>query len=335
MTPTPVGMRCPECASDRTRVRRPQFSGAGGIGASSFSRAPATFTLIAINVVAFIAELATGGGLMSGNGGGTLMQNGALCADAVGAGGLCSPPPVISGGGEFWRIITAGFLHVNLLHIGFNMFVLYVLGVMIEPAIGSARTVAIYAVSLVAGSMGALLLADPAQNTVGASGAIYGLFAAAMIIAWDRGMTQVLSQLGFWLVLNLVFTFSVSGVSIGGHIGGLIGGAIAGAIVVAGERRGSARMLGAELAAIIALAIAAFAGSIAVANSKQAPRLPPGVRLAQAETPAAIQARAGTGAERSGVGAGPRSGWRIEASSSTPSASRGPGREKLAAASTA
>ncbi len=68
-------------------------------------------------------------------------------------------------------------------------------------------------------------------------------------------MTQVLSQLGFWLVLNLVFTFSVSGVSIGGHIGGLVGGAIAGADRLAGERRGSARMVGAELAAIVALAI--------------------------------------------------------------------------------
>ncbi len=305
MTPTPVGMRCPECASDRTQVRRVRFSTGGETG---FWRAPATFTLIAINVAAFLAELATGGGLMSGNGGGSLMEHGALCADAVGGGGPCAPPLVISGGGELWRIITAGFLHVNLLHIGFNMFVLYVLGVMIEPAIGTPRTVAIYAVSLIAGSMGALMLADAAQNTIGASGAIYGLFAAAMLIAWDRGMTQVLSQLGFWLVLNLVFTFSVSGVSIGGHIGGLVGGAVAGLIVIAGERRGGARVLGAEIAAIVVLAVAAFVGSVAVANSKQAPVVR-GVGLSQVQSPSkGDQAAVTTGSVRSGVGAGPSSG---------------------------
>ncbi len=104
--------------------------------------------------------------------------------------------------------------------------------------------------------MGALLLADPYQNTVGASGAIYGLFAAALLIAHDRGMTQVVSQLGFWLVLNLVLTFSVSGISIGGHLGGIVGGVIAGVVVIAGERRGreTQRIVGIELAALVGLA---------------------------------------------------------------------------------
>ena len=96
--------------------------------------------------------------------------------------------------------------------------------------------------------MGALLLADPCQNTVGASGAIYGLFAAALLIAHDRGMTQVVSQLGFWLVLNLVFTFSVSGISIGGHLGGIVGGAIAGIVVLAGERRSASAAHGRDRA---------------------------------------------------------------------------------------
>ena len=255
-------MRCPECAGDKTKVRTPQFAGQ----ASGFSRAPATFTLIGINVAAFVLMLAAGGTMMDG--GGSLIGDGGLCGNAVGSGGLCGPPVIATGGGEFWRIITAGFLHAGLIHLGLNMLVLYVLGTMLEPAVGSARTVAIYLVSLIAGSLGALLLADPQQFTVGASGAIYGLFAAALLIARDRGMDQVVSQLGFWLVLNLVFTFSVSGISIGGHLGGLVGGVLAGLVVIQGERssRGP-KMVATEIGVIAALAVAAFVGAIVVATS--------------------------------------------------------------------
>lgn len=261
MTPTPVGMRCPECSRDRTEVKRPAFAGQ----AAGFDRAPATFTLIGINAAVFIAQIATGGGGFDGSG--DLIANGALCADAVGAGGGCAPPVVFTDGGEYWRIVTAGFLHGGILHIALNMFVLYILGTMLEPAIGTARTVAVYFAALVAGSMGALMLADPQQFTVGASGAIYGLFAAALLIAYTRGMTQAVSQLGFWLVLNLVLTFSVSGISIGGHLGGIVGGTLAGLIVLAGERRGTGqKMVGAEIAAICALTALAFVGAIVVAN---------------------------------------------------------------------
>jgi membrane associated rhomboid family serine protease len=264
MTSTPVGMRCPECSGQTTKVRRPAFAGQ----ASGFDRAPATFTLIGINVAVFVAQIATGGGLMGFDGGGSLLADGALCANAVGNGGLCGPPAIVSDGNEVWRIITGGFLHGGLLHIALNMFVLYILGTMLEPAIGTARTVGIYFVSLVAGSMGALLLADPVQNTVGASGAIYGMFAAALLIAHDRGMTQVVSQLGFWLVLNLVLTFSVSGISIGGHLGGIAGGVLAGLVVLAGERRSRGRaMVGAEIAALCALTAVAFAGAVLVAQA--------------------------------------------------------------------
>jgi membrane associated rhomboid family serine protease len=265
MTPSPVGMRCPECSGgdQRQEVRRPTFTGE----ASGFDRAPATFTLIGINLAVFVFQIATGGGLMSVGAGGALIENGALCANAVGSGGPCTPPLIESPGGEWWRILSSGFLHGGVLHIALNMFVLYILGTMLEPAIGARRMVAIYFVSLIAGSLGAMLLAEPFQNTVGASGAIYGLFAAALLVARDRGMDQVVSQLGFWLVLNLVLTFSVSGISIGGHLGGLVGGVIAGFVVIAGERRGAREPVGAELAMLIALAAATFLGAIVVAGS--------------------------------------------------------------------
>lgn len=244
-------------------MRRPAFAGEGG----GFDRAPATFTLIGINLAVFVLQIATGGGLMSVGAGGALIENGALCANAVGSGGPCTPPLIDSAGGEWWRILTSGFLHGGVLHIALNMFVLYILGTMLEPAIGARRMVAIYFVSLIAGSLGAMLLAEPFQNTVGASGAIYGLFAAALMVARDRGLDHVVSQLGFWLVLNLVLTFSVSGISIGGHLGGLAGGVIAGLVVLAGERRGAREPVGAEVAMLVALAAAVFVGAVVVAGS--------------------------------------------------------------------
>ncbi len=262
MTPSPVGMRCPECAGETTRVKRPSFG-----AAAMQSQAPATFTLIGLNVLIFVGQLAAGGGATSFDGGGWLSENGALCGNAIGAGGPCTPPLVATDGGEWWRIISGGFLHGGFLHLGLNMFVLYILGTLIEPAIGTTRMLAIYFVSLIAGSLGALLLTDSFQNTVGASGAIYGLFAATLLIARDRGLSHIVTQLGFWLVLNLVLTFSVPGISIGGHLGGLAGGALAGAIVLMVERRSGSVVRPPEVLTYAALAVGSFALAVLVADA--------------------------------------------------------------------
>lgn len=268
MTPSPVGMRCPECAGEKTEVRRP--AAASGIGAATSSDAPATYALIGINVAIFVAQLAFGGGATGFDGSG-LSADGALCGNAIGSGGLCGPPAVISDGGEWWRVVTSGFLHGGFIHLGLNMFVLYILGTLLEPAIGSRRLVAIYFVSLVAGSFGALLLSEPYQYTVGASGAIYGLFGATLLVARHRGLDQVVSQLGFWLVLNLVLTFSISGISIGGHLGGLAGGVLAGLVVVAVERRRAKPPVGLELGALAVLGLAVFVACVAIAGSAAGP----------------------------------------------------------------
>ncbi len=262
MTPSPVGMRCPECMGDSQSVKRPAFA------VSARAAAPATMVLIGLNVLFFLGQLAGGGGATSFNGGGALFTNGALCADAIGAGGLCAPPVIASEGGEWWRIISAGFLHGGFIHLGLNMFVLYILGRLVEPAIGTPRMVAIYFVSLIAGSLGALLLSNPAQFTVGASGAIYGLFGATMLIARDRGLDQVVTQLGFWLVLNLVLTFSVPDISVGGHLGGLAGGAAAAWAVLMFERRGRGNAtLTTELIGLGAFGMALFAAAVLVAGA--------------------------------------------------------------------
>ena len=245
MTSTPVGMRCPECARERTKVvRSPSGLGSGA--------APVTFTLIAINVLAYLAEM-LGGGSSALDGGGSVIGDFALFGPAI-------------DGGDWYRIATGGFLHAGLLHLGFNMFALYFLGTLLEPAVGSWRFAGIYVVSLLGGAFGALLL-DPQTYTVGASGAVFGLMAAAFLIARRRGMDDLASQVGLFVVINLVFTFSIPNISIGGHLGGLAAGGLAALAIAAGERRGrDGRIL--EWAALVALGAVAVVGCmVAAANS--------------------------------------------------------------------
>jgi membrane associated rhomboid family serine protease len=146
------------------------------------------------------------------------------------------------------------------------MFALYILGTLLEPAIGSARFVGVYVVAILAGSLGALAL-DPHQLTVGASGGIFGLMSAAFLIARQRGLDELASQIGFFVVINLVITFSVSNISVGAHLGGLIGGAIAALLITQLERRRLANAKVLEVAGMVLLCAIAVVGSLLVADS--------------------------------------------------------------------
>jgi membrane associated rhomboid family serine protease len=242
MTPTPVGMRCPECSRDRTKVKTLR---------AMPSTPMVTQALIVINVIVFLAETAGGSGLGSG-GGGQVYDKGALFG------------PLIAHQHEYWRLLTSGFLHAGFFHIFVNMLSLWFIGQMLEPAIGRVNFAAVYLASLFAGSFGALLF-QPDAVTVGASGAIFGVFGALIVVARARGIPIWQSGLGTVLVLNLLFSVTFSGISIGGHIGGLIGGLITGMLVVeVGERRG---MRGVVLAGCALLAVASIIGAVAVAGS--------------------------------------------------------------------
>ena len=242
MTPTPVGMRCPECSRDRTKVKTIR---------SAPTVPMVTQALIAINVAAFIAEVATGGQLGSGSAG-SVYGHGALYG------------PAIAHQHEYWRILTAGFLHEGLAHIFINMLSLYFIGPVLEPAIGRVNFAAIYFASLLAGSFGALLF-QPQALTVGASGAIFGVFGALIVVARARGISIWQSGLGPVLVLNLLFSVTFNGISIGGHLGGLIGGLITGWLVVEfGERR---RQPSVVIAGCVVLAVLSVIGAIAVAGA--------------------------------------------------------------------
>ena len=172
MTPTPVGMRCPECASQRTKVVR----GVPGPGDSPLGRFPATTVLIALNVIVFLAEIASGSGGF-----------GEIHSTLIAEFGLFG---VSVADGEWYRLLTCGFLHAGLLHIGGNMLLLFFLGRMLEPAIGTPRFVAIYFASLFAGSLGALALTNASKLSIGASGAIFGILGATFVIARGRGVDR-------------------------------------------------------------------------------------------------------------------------------------------------
>ncbi len=251
MTSSPVGMRCPECARQRTRVVRMR---------ELSSRPRLTYALIAINVVVFLAE-GKGVFTLSGEGSGKLISKGGLLGS--------SELPQLAGQGvahgQLWRIVSSGFLHENLLHIGFNMWVLYYLGTMLEPALGAFRVGLLYFVSLLCGSLGALLV-SPHALTVGASGAIFGLMGAAAVEMRARQIPLMQSGVGGLIVINLIISFTIPGISYGGHIGGLIGGALAAVMLRAGDLR---KVPALASAACVVLAAAAFAGSIASAHSSE------------------------------------------------------------------
>ncbi|HEX3737766.1 MAG TPA: rhomboid family intramembrane serine protease [Solirubrobacterales bacterium] len=252
MTPTPVGMRCPECANQRTRVVRNPTGTPSGFGAF-----PATVVLIAINVVVFLIEVAKGSGGFYEIGTGTVYELGGLWGPAVGV------------GGEWWRVVTAGFLHFGIFHIALNMYLLFILGRLMEPSIGTARFVFLYFASLLAGSFVALLI-EPNSVGAGASGAIFGVLGATFVIARGRKLDAIAGQIGILILINLVFTFADGTISVGAHVGGLVCGVLCGLLIAAGERgrlgRGTPRdRLAIELAAMAVLGILSFVLALAVA----------------------------------------------------------------------
>jgi membrane associated rhomboid family serine protease len=218
MTMAPVGIRCPDhsgkpqgAAKLTQGVRRVSFEGTGAL---------VTKAIIALNVGVFLVNLAQGASLGRNNG--ELYRDGGLTAlgtfDGITLIGVAE--------GEWWRMLTAAFLHGNLIHLGMNMLLLWWIGAPVEQALGRGRFLALYVASALAGSAGALI-ASPNAFTVGASGAIFGILGAALV--FERQGLHVLggSALSI-IVLNLVLTFAVPNISIGGHLGGLVGGALCG-----------------------------------------------------------------------------------------------------------
>jgi membrane associated rhomboid family serine protease len=239
MTTTAVGMRCPECAKQRTKVVRMR---------DTVSIPRVTYALLAINVVAFLAEK-----------GQFTFAGSEIHGPVIDEGVLYRAGIAIEH--QYWRLITSGFLHENFIHIGFNMYLLYLLGMMLEPAIGSSRFAVIYFTSMLVGAYGALF--ETAGVSLGASGAIFGLMGAAVVELRSRGISVMQSGIGGLIIINLIFSFTFSNISVGDHIGGLVGGLLAGVAIRAADQR---RVPALGFIACLLLAAAAVFAAIAVSG---------------------------------------------------------------------
>ena len=222
MTVAPVGLRCPEHAGGRRAAGRP-IGNRGRIVARAphmplgRTEALVTKALITVNVAIYLIGAVQGGGINNPMPPSILANTHALYPK------LWLDGPQLAQG-DWWRLLTTMFLHANLLHIGFNMLALWWFGAPVEQYLGRARFLGLYFVAGLAGSAGALV--QTPGITVGASGAIFGVLGAMLILEW-----QATGRLGgnamTLIVINLALSFAIANISIGGHIGGLIGGILA------------------------------------------------------------------------------------------------------------
>jgi membrane associated rhomboid family serine protease len=253
MVQASVGFHCPECTKQAAK-RSPTIT------ARSLDVQPiVTQVLIGLNVVAFLYLVSKGGTLQGG--GGSVTTDFGL----VGAGQVSRFSPVVGvATGEWYRLVTGGFLHAGIIHIGMNMLVLWLVGNQLERVLGHWRYLSLYVASLLGGAF-AVMLYDPGVLTVGASGAIFGLFGAMVAYQRDRGISIMQSGLGGLILINLLITFTIPGISKAGHIGGLIAGALVGFVMFEIDKRVRSQWVGVGLAA--AFSIAFLLGGVWAANS--------------------------------------------------------------------
>jgi membrane associated rhomboid family serine protease len=206
-----VGFHCPGC----TRTQGQTSLRGREIFALARNRAVVTEAIIAINVIVFVIDVATGAGLFGGGGLGDLTFDGGLSGFFV------------DQDGEWYRIFTSAFLHRGLVHIGFNMYLLWQLGRPLEQGLGRLRFLGLFGAALTAGSFGALI-DEPFDLTVGASGAVFGLMGALLAAQRSNGMNVWQSGIGALILVNVIISIGVRSISLGGHLGGLVGGFIIG-----------------------------------------------------------------------------------------------------------
>ncbi len=205
MSQASVGFHCPECASTGAQ----QVVRARDI--RSTNQVPITVGLIVVNVITYLLQ---GSGVVVGDPARTVTGWGRLFGPDV-------------ADGEVWRIVTAAFLHGSLIHIGFNMYLLWALGQQLERALGTARYLLIYAAGLFGGSL-AVLAFNFDTPTLGASGAVLGLAGALGAVLWARGVPLNRSPVFGLVILNLALPLLLTGISFWGHLGGIMGGFVAG-----------------------------------------------------------------------------------------------------------
>jgi membrane associated rhomboid family serine protease len=231
MNEASVGHQCPDCVAEGRRTQRSAVTAFGGSAAAGRA-GTVTRTLIGVNVAVMILSVATGGiGAVAGGGWGGLL-GGSTPLTLWGA-----VVPFVSYGnevhgvatGEWWRLITAMFLHYGVLHLLMNMYALWIIGRELEANLGRARFLALYLLAGLGGNVASYLF-SPGSISVGASTAVFGLMAAVFVIL--KRLNRSVAPIVPVIVINLIFTFVISNISVSGHLGGLVVGALV-AVVLA------------------------------------------------------------------------------------------------------
>ena len=218
MTSAAVGFQCPECVAEgRATVREPRTV----LGARTISRPYVTLALIGINVVLFGLELLSRTDPDSGIN--TIATNYGMW------------PVGVAVNDEYFRLFTSMFLHLNLMHIGFNMLVLWMLGPQLEQILGHVRYTVLYLVAGLGGSVASFWFSDPRTIGIGASGAIFGLMGAYVVVG--KALRSDITQVVGLIALNVVIGFVVGGIDWRAHLGGLATGAIVAALFAFGPMR--------------------------------------------------------------------------------------------------
>jgi membrane associated rhomboid family serine protease len=215
-----------------------------------------TYALMAINVAVFIYVSVKEPDSLTGRGGVTR----AGPQFDLGLAKVLLQDPL----NEYYRLVTSGFLHFGIIHLAFNMLLLFQLGQMLERALGRVRFGLLYAAGLLGGALGVVLM-DTRSITGGASGAVFGLMAAAAVGLHRQGVNVFSTGIGTTLLLNLFITFTIPGISIGGHLGGAAAGAICGFIMMAPKWKPYPLWAGYLTPAVVA--VASVVVSIAVTRS--------------------------------------------------------------------
>lgn len=258
MTPAAVGQQCPECVAEGRRampVARTVFGGRITDRAGMVTR-----VLIAINVAVFLLQQVVPGLTSRG----AMVPGGNVIGRFSGGfTGQFTVPGVATG--EYYRLVTSAFMHQGILHLAFNMFALYLIGTQLETMLGTGRYLALYFLSALGGNVLGYLLAPANQGSVGASGAVFGLFAALFLVG--RRLSADVSQIAVLIGVNLVITFVVSNIDWRGHIGGLVTGAVLAAAYAYAPRTlrkqvsvGASVAVAAVLAGLILVRTAALTG---------------------------------------------------------------------------
>lgn len=225
----PVGYQCPDCAGvapvQPRPAARPQASGGTPV---------ITYTLIGINLVLFGLQYLVG------------------VSDSSVDYGMW--PVAIAVNGEWWRLLTSAFLHGGLLHIAFNMYVLFLIGTALERVLGHTRYVLLYLVAALGGSVASYLFSDLRTVSVGASGAIFGLMGALLVAG--RRLRYDIKQVAILLAINIGIGFLVPDVDWRAHLGGLLVGAAVAAVYVLAPRRGRVLWQSTGVAAIVVVLLA-------------------------------------------------------------------------------